>query len=218
MWALFESLLISKGEKECFGDLFWSQVSSLWIWVRTVVCVGTCFTHTGWLGSSVSFSPGWRMLDCSMCSLSYSGVLFYPRFFFFPEEDLPWANICCQSPFILYVGHCHNMATNEGVGTLLGTEPGPPKRSVLNLTTRPWDQPQTSDLFVLVLCCVFLFSGFFGWNFHLLNPHPVLPHSVFFVFFFPALPFFLEFLLTSCSCVRYSLTKSGFISLQNILS
>ena len=37
-------------------------------------------------------------------------------FFFFPEEDLPWANICCQSSSILYVGCCHSMATNTRVG------------------------------------------------------------------------------------------------------
>ena len=31
-------------------------------------------------------------------------------FNFFAEEDLVWANICCQSSSILYVGCCHSMA------------------------------------------------------------------------------------------------------------
>ena len=42
------------------------------------------------------------------------------------------------------------MATNSGVGLRPGTEPGPPKQSTLNLTTRPL--AQRSDIFDTLIC------------------------------------------------------------------
>ena len=62
-------------------------------------------------------------------------------FIFFAEEDLPWANICASLPLILYVGHHHSMVTDEWWDLHLGTQPGPSKQSMPNLTTRPRDQP-----------------------------------------------------------------------------
>ena len=42
----------------------------------------------------------------------FSLLLFILKFLFiyFGEEDLPWANINCQSSSILYVGCLHNLA------------------------------------------------------------------------------------------------------------
>ena len=75
--------------------------------------------------------------------------MFLPAFFpFSTEEDLPWANICANLPLV-----CMWVAATawlmSGVGPHPGTEPGLPKWSVPNLTTRPWGWPPFLPVFKL---------------------------------------------------------------------
>ena len=95
-----------------------------------------------------------------MCHKYLLSLLFFlVSFFFFPEEDSPWANICCQSSsFCLKKIHpvlcvcaslplfCMWVAVTawplmSAVGLHPGTKPGPPKRSMENLTSRPLAGP-----------------------------------------------------------------------------
>ena len=70
--------------------------------------------------------------------VSKDGKLFN---FFFAEEDSPWANTYASLPLFCMWVAATAWALTSGVGPYLGTEPGLPEQSVLNLTTRPWGLP-----------------------------------------------------------------------------
>ena len=50
----------------------------------------------------------------------YSGLFYFIYLFFFAEEDLFWANICCQSSSIVYVGPCLSMVVDEWCRCMAG--------------------------------------------------------------------------------------------------
>ena len=82
----------------------------------------------------------WPITSCRF-QLLIKGFYNLSFFCFSWGRCLPWANICCQSSSMLYVGHCHSMATDEWHRLHPGTKPGPPKQSAPNLTTWPWGWP-----------------------------------------------------------------------------
>ena len=61
--------------------------------------------------------------------------------FFWLEEDLPCANICASCPLFFTRVAATAWRPMSGVGPHPGTQPGPPKQSVLDLTTSPWGHP-----------------------------------------------------------------------------
>ena len=70
-------------------------------------------------------------------------------YLFFCEEDLLWANICCQFSSMVYVSRHHCMA-DEWCRCMPGIqthEPRPPKRSAPDSITTSWGWPLIFSLF-----------------------------------------------------------------------
>ena len=85
-----------------------------------------------------------------------------PHFFSHPifvavlliEEDCPLANICGSLPLFRMWDATTAWLLIGGVGSCPGSEPWPPKQSMLNLTTRPWGRP-SHPVFILSLALSF---------------------------------------------------------------
>ena len=76
---------------------------------------------------------------------------YFTSFFFFAEEDSPWANVCaCLTLFSMWFAATAWPLTS---GTQPGYEMGLPKWSMPNLTTMSWGQPCIL-LHFIVICAL----------------------------------------------------------------
>ena len=67
----------------------------------------------------------------------FSQPTYFILFYFFGEEDWPWANICCQSLSFFYEGCCHSMAWWAVLGPCLGSELANPRLQKKCTQTQP---------------------------------------------------------------------------------
>ena len=85
------------------------------------------------------------LVDLSIST--FRSITVFVSFFFFLEEESPWANIYCQSSSTLYMGHCHSMAwwaVCRSAPRIQTCKPQATKVEHRNLTTTPLGCPPNS--------------------------------------------------------------------------